>query len=136
MMRTMTLLAAMIVLLPHLAAAHVVRHSSIPQPFWGTWGSGAAQCVPADKQTIVLAAKTYVSDAAQCDVEYVSETPSPKGSTYSASLQCTDSSAASPKKAGMTLIFRSAGDGRISVGRDFDSLVDYRRCAANKPAQK
>ena len=135
-MRNMTLLATMVVLLPNLAVAHVVRHSSIPQSFWGTWGAGAAQCATADKQTIVLSAKTYVSAAAQCDVEYVSETPSPKGSTYSASLKCSDSSAASPKKAGMTLIFRSAGDGRMSAGSDFASLVDYRRCAANSAAQK
>ena len=33
-MRNMTLLAAIVVLLPNLAVAHVVRHGSIPQSFW------------------------------------------------------------------------------------------------------
>ena len=125
------LFAAAILLVPQFAAAHVVRHSSIPQPFWGTWGTDATQCAGA-KETIVLSGKTYMKGAAQCTVENVSETPGPKGSIYSARLQCSDNSATPAKNSSANLIFRPTGDDRISLGADFRSLVDYRRCSANE----
>src|SRR6516225_7014110 len=107
-MRWMAVLTSIVALLPQVAGAHVVRHSSIPQAYWGTWTAGAT-CVDGDKTAIVLSAKAYVSPAARCAVDSVSETPGEQGATYSARLQCANATAKAQKKSVANLIIRPDG---------------------------
>jgi hypothetical protein len=92
-MHWMALSTSIVALLPQVANAHVVRHSSIPQALWGTWTTAGVTCADGDKTAIVLSAKAYVSPAASCTVDSVSETPGEQGATYSARLQCTKTTA-------------------------------------------
>ena len=87
-MRKALVLAFVIAVAPQVASAHVVRHNSIPEAYLGTWAPGEGACSADDKTAFVLSAKGYVGPAGNCSLEYVSETPSPKGSTYSARLNC------------------------------------------------
>ena len=131
-MRTAFVLTLVVAIAPHVASAHVVRHNSIPEAYWGTWGPGA--CSADDKAAIVLSAKAYVGPAGKCSVDYVSETASPNGSTYSARLLCPGMGA--QKNTVANLIFRPGVDGGISVGPTFASLKAHRRCSERDPAAK
>jgi hypothetical protein len=122
-------------LAPHVATAHVVRHNSIPEPYWGAWTPGDGECSAGDKSAIVLAAKTYTGPSGSCAVDYVSETPSPKGALFSARLLCP-SPGAQAKKTVVNLLFRSDGADRVSFGPEFADLKAHRRCAATAPAAK
>jgi len=133
-MRNTFVLAAVAALAPQIANAHVVRHNSIPEIYWGTWSPGDQACGDGDKAAIVLSAKAYVGPAGRCVVEAVSETPSPDGATYSARLLCPGKGAKA-KKSVVNLIFRSDGDG-ISAGATFEELKAHRRCSASAPAKK
>jgi hypothetical protein len=130
-MRRMAFLIWIAVLAPNVAKSDVVRHSSIPQAYWGRWAVTPETCGDADKPAIVLSGKTYVSPTANCTVDYVSETAGPKGSFYSARLSCSDGAGGAPKKSGLNVIIRPGDGDSISVGPGFDSLVAYRRCPAN-----
>ena len=135
-MRSMALIALAAVLAPSIASAHVVRHSSIPQAYWGTWTVGGGTCGNADKTAVVLSAKAYVSPAGNCTVDSVSETPGEHSPTYSARLQCLAKAKAAQKKSVTNLIIRPDGVDQISVGPGFDRLIAYRRCGASGPDAK
>jgi len=122
-------------LAPHVATAHVVRHNSVPKIYWGTWVPGDGECSVGDKSAIVLAARTYAGPSGSCDVDYVSETASPKGALYSARLLCPGPGAQA-KKTVVNLMFRSDGADRVSFGAAFEGLKAHRRCAATTPAAK
>jgi hypothetical protein len=128
-MRKMVLLLFVAMLLPHEATADVVRHGSIPKAYRGAWAPGTADC-KADKSLIVLAAKRYVSSAAKCTVEYVSEVPGGNGAIYSARLRCSDRAGPPGKLTAANLIMRSDAGGGISAGPGFESLTAYQRCSA------
>jgi hypothetical protein len=132
-MRWMTFLASIAALLPQVASAHVVRHSSIPQAYWGTWTTADATCADRDKTTIVLSAKAYVSPAVRCAVESVSETPGEQGATYSARMQCAKATANVQKKSVANLIIRPDSTDKISVGPSFENLAAYQRCGTAAP---
>src|SRR5262249_18354179 len=130
-MRGRVLLASIVVLAPQLADARIVRHSSIPQAYWGTW-MPAGTCTSADKApAIVLAAKSYRSAAVTCDVEYVSETPGARAPIFSAHLLCADTDAPGRKKSVTDVIIRSDEGDQISLGSAFESLTGYQRCGAS-----
>ena len=135
-MRRRAVTALIVVLAPHVAAAHVVRHSSIPQAYWGTWTAGAGTCGDAKKAAIVLSAKAYVSPMASCTVDYVSETAGAQGPIYSARLQCSDATGGTQRKSVANLIIRPDSVDRISVGSNFDSLTAYERCSPSVPGTK
>jgi hypothetical protein len=128
-------LALIVTLAPHVASAHVVRHASVPEAYWGTWAPGEGECTASDKSAIVLAARTYAGPAGSCAVDYVSETPSPKGALFSARLLCP-SPGAQAKKTVVNLMFRSDGADKVSFGPAFDGMKAHRRCAATTPAAK
>ena len=134
-MRKLFVLAVIAAVAPQIANAHVVRHNSIPEVYWGTWSTGEGACGDGDKAAIVLAAKTYVGPAGTCAVDYVSETPSPDGATYSARLLCPGTGAKA-KKTVVNLIFRSDGSGGMSAGASFAGLKAHRRCSASSPPAK
>jgi hypothetical protein len=134
-MRKTFVLAVIAALAPPIANAHVVRHNSIPEAYWGTWSPGEGACGEGDKSAIVLSAKAYVGPAGSCAVDYVSETPSPNGATYSLRLLCPGAGTPA-KKTVATLIFRSDGGGGISAGATFAGLKAHRRCSASSPPTK
>jgi hypothetical protein len=134
-MRKTLVVAVIAALAPHIANAHVVRHNSIPEVYWGTWSSGEGACGEGDKAAIVLSAKAYVGPAGSCVVESVSETPSPNGATYSARLVCPGKGTKA-KTTVVNLIFRSEGADGISVGASFAGLKAHRRCSASAPAKQ
>jgi hypothetical protein len=120
----------------HSAAAHVVRHGSIPEAYRGTWAPTSATCKDADKAAIVLSAKAYAGPAGSCIIDYVSETAEPRGSTFSARMQCSNPQGQAQKKTIANLIMRPDGADRISVGPGFESLKAYQRCSAGEPGTK
>ena len=125
-MRKVALLVFIAAFAPSAAAAKggIKRLDSIPDAYWGKW---APSCKDGDAEAIILAAKAYTGPSGACDVASVSETPSPKGSTYSARLQCADARQ-TPTKAPAYLIIRSVDANQISVGPGFESLKTYQRC--------
>lgn len=135
-MRSIALMALVAALTPSIASAHVVRHSSIPQAYWGTWTTSDGGCGDAGKAAVVLSAKAYVSPAGNCTVDSVSETPGEQGPTYSARLQCAGAAGRTQKKSAANLIIRPDRAGRISAGPDFDRLASYQRCDAGGAGAK
>jgi hypothetical protein len=134
-MRKLFVSAVVAALTPQMANAHVVRHNSIPEVYWGTWSTGEGACSDGDKAAIVLAAKTYVGPSGSCAVDYVSETASPKGAIFSARLLCPRQGAPA-KKTVVNLMFRSDGTDQVSFGPAFASLKAYRRCAGSPSAKQ
>ena len=55
-MRNAFALTLIVAAVPQAETAHVVRHNSVPDAYWGTWAPG--ECSASDKAAIVLAAKT------------------------------------------------------------------------------
>src|SRR5262249_2593609 len=134
-MRKAVLLVFIAAFAPQAAAARVKVIGSIPDTYWGKWAPSVASCKDEDTKAIVLSAKAYTGPLGKCDVAAVSETPSPKGSTYSARLQCANQRQAQ-KKTPANLIIRPGEPNQISVGPDFDSLEAYQRCSESTPASK
>jgi len=131
------LVALVAALAPQITAAHVVRHNSIPEGYWGTWVPGAGPCKDGDPSAMVLSANAYVGPAGSCIVDFVSETPSARGATYSARLQCSNQGAqAQQKKTVVNLIIRPDGTTQIAAGPDFNSLKSYHRCSPSQPSVK
>jgi hypothetical protein len=122
-------------LAPQLASAHVVRHNAIPETYQGTWASDPAACKDR-KAVITLSAKAYVGPAGSCVVDAVSETAEPKGSTFSARMQCSNPQGQAQKKTVANLIMRPDGPDRLSLGPGFESLTAYQRCSESAPAGK
>jgi hypothetical protein len=117
------------------AAAGVKVIGAIPEDYRGEWTSGEEPCKSGDTEVLVLSAKAYACPLGKCDVVSVSETPGPNGATYSARLQCTDSSQ-TQKKTSANLIMRPGDANQIAVGSTLESLRDYQRCSERIPASK
>jgi len=118
---------------PQAAAAGGTKViGAIPEAYWGKWAPGAEPCEGGGTEVIVLSAKAYAGPLGKCGVASVSETPSPKGSIYSARLQCTDSSQ-TQKKTSANLIIRPGEANQISVGSTFENLRAYQRCSEKTP---
>jgi hypothetical protein len=108
---------------------------SIPDAFWGTWAPSVEGCKAGSTEAIVLSAKAYAGPLGKCDAASVSETASPKGSTYSVRLQCADPGKAQ-KKTPANLIIRPGDADQIFVGPGFKTLRVYQRCSESTPAAK
>ena len=65
-MRKFALLAFVSALAPQVVTADVVRHSSVPQTYRGTWAPSAGSCENTDKSAIVLSAKAYKGPEGSC----------------------------------------------------------------------
>jgi hypothetical protein len=136
-MRKAALLVIIAAFAPQAAVAKggVKVIGAIPEAYWGTWAPGAGPCKDGDTAAIVLSAKAYAGPLGKCDVDAVSEIPNPKGSTYSARLQCADPKQAQ-KKTPANLIIRPGDANQISAGPGFESLRAYQRCSESAPAAK
>ena len=114
------------ILVSVVATADVVRHSSLPEAYWGTW---VATAEPATEGAVImLSAKSYVSGEANCTVVWVSQTASARGSVYAAHLQCINPAKENDRVA-ENLIIRPNSMDRIEVGSEFANLKSYRRCS-------
>jgi hypothetical protein len=133
-MRSAVVLALVAVLAPRFATAHVVRHSSIPEAYTGTW-TPVGTCGSTDAKAIVLAAKTYTKQAATCTVDFVSETAGAQGPIFSARLLCGGAQGPGSRPSTATLIIRPDNGDRISLGAAFGSLAAYQRCADGADAK-
>ena len=129
-MRIVGALVVVIALASRAAVADVKRHASIPEPLQGSWAPSSDGCSADDKSVIGLAAKAYTSAETTCAVDWVSETPGPRGSIYSARLRCTSQSAQTPSV--INLIIRPDNAKQISVGLDFSNLKAYQKCPAKE----
>ena len=129
-MRKPILVAIFAVLVFQAAAAHVVRHSSIPESYRGSWALGAEPCKEPDKSAVVLSANTFVSPEASCAFGTVSETPGPQGPVYSTQLQCFKPADRTRKKTGSNLVIRPDSMNQLSIGPGFGNLTIYQRCPA------
>src|SRR5215467_2677535 len=119
-MRQIGLLTVLSVLMSDVATADVVRHNSIPEPYWGTW-------VGAEESVIVLSANSYVSPEANCNVKWVSQTAGARGSIYSAHLHCISPAGRAGTGVTSDLIIWPENVDQIAVGPDFKSLRVFRR---------
>ena len=133
-MRKTFVLAVIAALAPQTANAHVVRHNSVPEAYRGTWAPGEEECA-GNKSALVLSARAYTGPAGSCALDYVSETPSPKGPLFSARLLCPNPGAQA-KKTVVNLMFRSDGTDQVSFGPTFAGLKAYRRCSATPAAKQ
>jgi hypothetical protein len=129
MRKAAALLALIAAFAPHAVGARggIKVLSSIPDTYWGKWAPAVESCKGGDTEALMLSAKAYAGPLGTCDIVSVSETPSPKGSTYSARLQCADPRQ-EQKKTPANLIIRPGEANQISVGPEFESLKVYRRC--------
>jgi len=128
-MRKVALLVFIAAFAPSAATGKggIKRLDAIPDAYWGKWAPAAESCKDGDAEAIILAAKAYTGPLGACDVASVSETPTPKGASYSARLRCADMRQA-PTKTPANLIIRPADANQISVGPGFESLKTYQRC--------
>jgi hypothetical protein len=110
-----------------------VRHTTIPESFWGSWAPGTDVCKNADKSVIVLSATTYVTPEANCTVDWVAETAGARGPVYSAHIQCSKR-AGKAQRTISDLIILPRNANQISLGSEFGTLKTYQRCSANEPA--
>ena len=122
------LLILFFMIMSDAATADVVRHSSIPERYWGTW-------VGAEESVFVLSAKSYVSPGANCSVEWVSQTAGARGSIYSARLHCFSPAGRAGTTATSDLIIWPENIDRIAVGPDFKNLRVFRRFLHNVPGE-
>ena len=135
-MHKFALLAFVSALAPQVVTAAVVRHSSLPETYRGTWAPSAGSCKNTDKSAIVLSAKAYKGPEGSCAVISISKTPGQHGSVYSARLDCSSPEVGAQKKTIVNLIVRPNSATQISVGPSFNSLTVYQRCSANQPNAK
>jgi hypothetical protein len=125
-MRTVGIFAGITALLSYPAVADVVRHKTIPEPFWGSWAPSTDSCSSKDKSGIVLSATSYVSPEANCAVYWVSETAGVRGSIYSARMRCSGAGKAEGITSNLIIFPRDAN--QILVGPQFGALKIYKRC--------
>ena len=119
--------SVMSLLVSTVATADIVRHSSLPEAYWGTW-VGTAE--PArEGAVIVLSAKSYISGEASCSIDWVSQTASARGSVYAAHLQCINGAKGHERVVENLIIRPNSMDG-IEVGSEYANLKSYRRCSA------
>jgi hypothetical protein len=72
--------------LSSVSFADVVRHSGVPEHFWGKWAPGADLCRD-DEVAFVVSEKGYVTAQESCEVQWVAETPGRSGPIYSAHMR-------------------------------------------------
>jgi hypothetical protein len=120
-----TLLA---IIISSVAMADVVRHSSLPDSYWGAWTTADPS-----QAVIDLSAKTYADGEEDCAVNWVSETPGASGPIYSAHLHCHRRTDWAGKSFTLDLVLWPKSSDEIAVGPTFMSLKIFRRCRATRP---
>jgi len=114
------------VCLSSVSLADVVRHSGVPEHFWGKWAPSADLCRD-DKSAVVVSEKGYVTARESCKVQWVAETAGRNGPIYSAHLRCSSLTMPEQTTALNHIIVPQDG-GQLSAGPDFNELKPYQRC--------
>jgi hypothetical protein len=127
-MRQIALFTVISMIMSGGAIADIVRRSSIPELYWGTW-------VGAEESVIVLSAKSYVSREENCSVKWVSQTAGAHSSIYSAHLHCLSPAGRAGTRMTSDLIIWPESIDQIGVGPDFKSLRVFRRFLHNVPGE-
>ena len=117
---------AAVLLLPEIAAADEVRHTSFGSFMVGSYAASADRCGANDKSNVSIAATKFTMADDACDVRWIVETTGRSGVFFSAHANCTRKDRSEPKV--MDVIFQPAGDRRLLVGDSFDNLKPYVRC--------
>lgn len=125
-MRIAALLAISAAFVSCPAASYVVRHNAVPEPLQGTWAATDEDCKHAEK-SIIISDKTYVDPDKSCGVLWVAETAAPRGSNYSAHLQCS-SRAAESQKFTDNVVMLAKDANHLSMGPDFSKLKVIQKC--------
>jgi len=127
-MSRIAFLTVLSMLMSDVATADVVRHNSIPEPYWGTW-------VGAEESVIVLSANSYVSREANCSVIWESQTAGARGSICSAHLHCFSPAGRAGTRVTSDLIIWPENIDQIAVGPNFKNLRVFRRFLHNVPGE-
>ena len=117
---------AAVLLLPAVAAADEIRHTSFGSFMTGTYAASADRCGASDKSAVTIGVTTFTMAEDACDVRWIVETTGRSGVFFSAHGACSRKGGSEPKV--MDVIFQPAGDGRLLVGDSFDNLKPYVRC--------
>jgi hypothetical protein len=124
-MRAAVLLAVIAAFVSHPAKSYVVRHTAVPAPLQGTWGTTDEDC--RQGKSIMISDKTYHDPDRTCGVLWVAETAAAGGSKYSAHMQCS-SPAAGSQKSFDDLVMTAKDANHLSMGPDFSKLKVVQRC--------
>jgi len=114
-----------------LAGADEVRRLHFNEALFGAWAPSAEACTKNDKSKIEISNLKYIGAEGSCAVRWIVETAAPAGTNYSVHAFCTDPEKPSDSKVA-DFIVRSQPNGRIMVGKSFDSLKPYERCDGAK----
>jgi hypothetical protein len=133
MTRWFTLSLFVAALLPttaRMSAADDVRHIKFAGVLIGTWGETAEMCAKNDKSNIKIDATTYGDAEGTCAVRWIVETPGSAGTNYAVHALCR--SAIHPDMTQtVNIIIRPKGKDVADMGRSFESLKMFQRCASN-----
>jgi hypothetical protein len=124
MMKTVAMGA--VLLLPGIAAADEVRHTSFGSFMVGTYAASEDRCGANDKSGVTIAAARFSMADDACDVRWIVETVGRNGAYFSVHAACTRKDRSEPKVT--DVIFQPAGDRRLLIGDSFDHLKPYVRC--------
>ena len=124
MIRTVAIAA--VLLLPEIAAADEIRHTSFGSFMVGTYAASEDHCGANDTSAVKIGVTNFTIAEDACDVRWIVETTGRSGVFFSAHANCTRKDRSEPKV--MDLIFQPAGDGRLLIGDSFDNLKSYQRC--------
>jgi hypothetical protein len=125
MIRTIGMTVALSVL-PQLAAADEVRHTSFGSFMVGSYAASADRCGANDTAAVTIADTKFTMAGDACEVRWIVETIGRNGAFFSAHAACTRKERSEPKV--LDVIFQPAGDGRLLIGAGFDNLKPYVRC--------
>ena len=117
---------AAVLLLPEIAAADEIRHTSFASFMVGTYAASQDRCGANDKSAVTIAATKFTMADDACEVRWIVETVGRNGAFFSAHAACTRKDRSEPKV--MDVIFQPAGDRRLLIGDSFDNLRPYVRC--------
>jgi hypothetical protein len=114
-----------------LVVADEVRRIHFADALFGSWAPSAEACTKDDKSKIEISNQKYAGPEGNCAVRWIVETAAAAGTNYSVHAFCTDPEKPAESKV-TDFIIRRQPDGRIAVGKSFDSLKPYQRCDGAK----
>lgn len=121
---------AAVLLLPAIAAADEIRHTSFGSFMVGSYAASEDRCGANDKSDVTISATKFTMADNACDVRWIVETIGRNGAFFSAHAACTRKDRGEPKV--QDVIFQPADDRRLLIGDSFDNLKPYVRCGGRR----
>jgi len=113
-------------MLPQIAAADEIRHTSFSSFMVGTYAPSQDRCGSDDKSTITISETKFTMSDDSCVVRWIVETVGRNGAYFSTHAACTRKDQSEPRV--MDVIFQPSGGRQLLVGSSFDNLKPYVRC--------